>query len=255
VGFYDAISPYYDQIFPVDPGTVEFLAERAVPARPCLDVACGTGGHAVALARKGHRVTGVDLDASMIERAREKGRGLPVRFEVMDMTALAGAQGIAHAAASEEGYGLVYCIGNSLVHLDSDEIIRQALSGWRTLLAPGGRLVVQIIHYDGVLARGEVGLPTIRDERHGLEFVRSYEYSPGGATVQFRTVLSVQEGGVPRRIEGSIPLRILKAADLEAIVRAAGFVDLELFGGFGGGPLTPESLPLVLTARRPAPPT
>jgi glycine/sarcosine N-methyltransferase len=250
MGFYEAISRYYDFIFPVDPGAVEFLAARVLPGSPSLDVACGTGGHAVALARKGHPVTGVDLDASMIERARRKGRGLPVRFEVRDMTGLAEGPDLDSPSAGESPFGLVYCVGNSLVHLDSGETIRLALSGWRALMAPGGRLVIQIIHYDGVLARGAVGLPTIRDEERGLEFVRRYEYSPGGTSVQFRTVLTVQEGGKPRRIEGAIPLRILKAAELQALVGAAGFDEVELFGGFGGGPLTPESLPLVLTARR-----
>jgi glycine/sarcosine N-methyltransferase len=249
VGFYDAISPYYDLIFPVDAGTVEFLAERARPGSPSLDAACGTGGHAVALARRGHPVAGIDLDASMIEKARRKGRGLPVRFEVMDMAALTDGP----SWAVPGGYGLVYCIGNSLVHLDSEETILRALTGWRRLLAEGGSLVVQIIHYDGILARGAVGLPTIRDERHGLEFVRRYEYPPGGSTVEFHTVLTVREGGEQRRIEGAIPLRILKRATLEALAREAGFLDLEMFGGFDRKPLTLETLPLVLTARSPGP--
>jgi glycine/sarcosine N-methyltransferase len=250
MGFYDEISPYYDLIFPVDPTAVEFLDGRAMAGTPCLDVACGTGGHAVALARRGHRVTGVDLDASMIKRAKEKGAGLPVRFEVMDMAALVDAGRLDPERTAGGGYGLVYCIGNSLVHLDSDETIQRALSGWHSLMAPGGRLVVQIIHYDGVLARGEVGLPTIREEAHGLEFVRRYEYNPGGSAVRFHTVLSVRENGEDRRIEGSIPLRIIKAARLQEMVRSAGYSELELFGGFGGRHLTLESLPLVLTARR-----
>jgi SAM-dependent methyltransferase len=247
--FYESISRYYDLIFPVDSGTVEFLAGRATDGRPCLDAACGTGGHAVALARRGYPVTGIDLDASMIERARAKGRGLPARFEVMDMAALSGVESLAVPG----GYALVYCIGNSLVHLDSDDAILQALRGWRALLAEGGTLVVQIIHYDGILSRGAVGLPTLRDERHRLEFARHYDYAPGSSTVDFRTVLTVREGGEQQRIENSIPLRILKSSDLEALVARAGYTDLELFGGFDRKPLTLDCLPLVLTARNPGP--
>jgi len=243
-GFYEAISPYYDLIFPVDPGTVEFLAARGQEGRPCLDVACGTGGHAVALARKGFAVTGVDLDRAMIQKARGKAAGLPVSFMALDMEGL--------EARLPGGYGLVYCVGNSLVHLDNEERIARTLRGWHELLAPGGALVVQIIHYDGIQARGAVGLPTLRDPGHGLEFTRRYDYAPGSPSVEFRTVLTVEEPAGPRRIEGSIPLRILRRADLEALVRQAGFGGLQVFGGFDGSPLTPESLPLVLTGARSA---
>lgn len=41
-----------------------------------LDVGCGTGGHAIRLAERGFRVTGVDLSAAMLEQARHKARSL-----------------------------------------------------------------------------------------------------------------------------------------------------------------------------------
>lgn len=37
-----------------------------------LDVGCGTGRHAIELAKRGYRVTGIDLSDSLLERAREK---------------------------------------------------------------------------------------------------------------------------------------------------------------------------------------
>ncbi len=47
-----------------------------------LDVGCGTGRHAIELARRGYDVTGLDLSPSQLERAREKARaaGVKVRF-------------------------------------------------------------------------------------------------------------------------------------------------------------------------------
>jgi predicted TPR repeat methyltransferase len=48
-----------------------------------LDIGCGTGRHAIELARRGYDVTGVDLSASQLRRAREKAlatvAGEPIR--------------------------------------------------------------------------------------------------------------------------------------------------------------------------------
>lgn len=51
-----------------------------------LDIGCGTGRHSIELARRGYRVTGVDLSDSMLERAKEKARelGLDIDFRKHD---------------------------------------------------------------------------------------------------------------------------------------------------------------------------
>jgi len=51
---------------------VESLGPRSV-----LDAGCGTGRVAIELARRGLEVVGVDLDASMLDRARAKAPSLP----------------------------------------------------------------------------------------------------------------------------------------------------------------------------------
>jgi SAM-dependent methyltransferase len=51
-----------------------------------LDIGCGTGRHALELARRGYRVIGVDLSESMLRQARQKSGalGLEVDFRQMD---------------------------------------------------------------------------------------------------------------------------------------------------------------------------
>ncbi len=51
-----------------------------------LDVGCGTGRHAIELARRGYRVTGIDLSEAQLRRAREKAAeaGVDVDFQRQD---------------------------------------------------------------------------------------------------------------------------------------------------------------------------
>ncbi len=55
-----------------------------------LDVPCGAGRHSLELARRGHRVTGVDFNGTVLELARAEAaaEGLDVEFRQQDMRAL-----------------------------------------------------------------------------------------------------------------------------------------------------------------------
>ena len=55
--------------------------------RQILDIACGTGGHANILAKKGYSLTGIDASKYMLERARNKAKKqfLNIRYYQMRM--------------------------------------------------------------------------------------------------------------------------------------------------------------------------
>ncbi len=57
---------------------IEAAVRRFAPDVPSsvLDIGCGTGSHAIELARRGYRVTGVDLSQSMLDQAADKASGL-----------------------------------------------------------------------------------------------------------------------------------------------------------------------------------
>src|SRR3954454_22111170 len=64
----------------------EQLASRS--DGPVLELGCGTGRVALYLARRGHEVWAVDVDADLVAATRERARGLPVHTQRADVRRL-----------------------------------------------------------------------------------------------------------------------------------------------------------------------
>lgn len=89
--FFGRWSPLYDLFARPIGFAYEAAVEKAgaSPGRSILDLCTGTGEIALRLARRGAAVTAVDLTPSMLLRAVEKSKKLPIRFLAMDARRLA----------------------------------------------------------------------------------------------------------------------------------------------------------------------
>jgi 2-heptyl-1-hydroxyquinolin-4(1H)-one methyltransferase len=98
-----------------------------------LDIGCGTGELGLALAARGHSVSGVDLAPSAIAQARRKAaeRGLEIDFAVADATELQGHDGHFDTVVDS---GLLHC-------LQTPEQ-RRYVEVLRRICRPGGRVAV-----------------------------------------------------------------------------------------------------------------
>lgn len=108
-------------------GEAAYIDALVTPASSVLDAGCGTGRVAIELARRGHRVTGVDNDASMLEVARGSS---DVTWALEDLATL----------DLSERFDVVIAAGNVMVFLDpgsEPEVVRR-LAGH---LRPGGLLI------------------------------------------------------------------------------------------------------------------
>ena len=262
MGFYEALSQVYDVVFPRYDAVVDFLARDLVPGKRILDLACGTGTYALALAEIGFDVTGVDLDEEMIRLARQKAiNGSPsARFIAADMRD-------ALKIAGGQTFDLVCCIGNSLVHLQDRQEAAQLISDMHALLVPGGRIVLQTIHFQRVFRLRLSGLPTIHRPEAGVTFVRNYRWSEGDfqedegeshgsgsrsgpKRVDFDTVLTITRNGKTEEYRDSVPLLALGPDELLDMVRKVGFTNLEIFGEFDGSVLDADSFAVIIRAQK-----
>jgi predicted TPR repeat methyltransferase len=75
---FGAYAQYYDLLYRsknyvAEAQYIHQLIQSYVPgALSVLDLGCGTGAHAVQLAREGYRIHGVDLSTGMLERAKSR---------------------------------------------------------------------------------------------------------------------------------------------------------------------------------------
>jgi SAM-dependent methyltransferase len=132
----------YDLIFADKPYAAEAQFVDGLLGRPrgrLLDLACGTGRHALEFTRLGWAVTGVDYGADLLVRARESAQaaGAEIRFVEQDMCAL---------DLGTERYDAITCLFDSIGYPQSDEGVVAALEGARRHLAPGGTLVAEFLH-------------------------------------------------------------------------------------------------------------
>lgn len=88
--YYDLITRDKDYEGECDCLEMLFKDHSYIPIKSLIDLGCGTGGHAIVLAKRGYKVVGIDASEEMIKRARRKAEQakLEVDFGVMDLRQL-----------------------------------------------------------------------------------------------------------------------------------------------------------------------
>lgn len=128
--YYDLL--YKDKDYEAECDFLEHAFERFSSRKlaTILDVGCGTGGHAIPLARRGYKVTGIDVSEAMIAIARKK-----VQREGLDVTFCISAM---EDLELDQRFDVVICMFNAINYVVSDEALKRALVNIHRHLAPGG---------------------------------------------------------------------------------------------------------------------
>lgn len=136
----------YDEIYADKPYADEarFVHELVgAPGGTLLDVACGTGRHALAFAELGYDVTATDLNEELLAVGRAAA-GDRVRFVQGDMRELEVPGGPFH---------VVTCLFDSIGYAQENDGVVAALASLRRHVTRDGRVVVEFLHAPA-LARG-----------------------------------------------------------------------------------------------------
>jgi SAM-dependent methyltransferase len=197
-----------------------------VPPQRILELACGTGAHAIELAKFGCTITATDCSSGMLKVAQRKvtGEGA-VTFSKCDMQYL---------SVPDVPYDAVICLFDSIGFVETDENLSKVLNGARKSLKAGGLFLFEFWHavamrknYDPIRVKriATEGRNIIRISETNLDLGRSvarvkydiYEMKPDLTYEHFSETQSN---------------RYFTVSELEAKAEIHGFRPLAAYSGF-----------------------
>jgi cyclopropane fatty-acyl-phospholipid synthase-like methyltransferase len=215
----------------------DFLVKALQPQAGAriLDVPCGTGRLSLELARRGYRLTGVDLSECLLEDARRgaEGESLPAEFEHRDMRDLPWSARFDHA----------FSFGNSFAYFD-DAGNLAFLQAVNAALKPGGTFVLE------TALVAECAFPQLGGRRWftfgDLYFLHDTVYDPETSRLTSTYVL-IRDGQVERK---QAVYRVYGYRELLELLGVAGFVEVKGYGSRQCEPFQLGSPSAWLVARR-----
>jgi SAM-dependent methyltransferase len=234
----------YRYMFPAEKFTAaaeqvsQILSLTAFEGGPILDLCCGPGRHAIELARRGYRVTGVDGTKFLLDQAKERAAesGQQVEWVQQDMREF----------VRPNAFGLVVNLWTSFGYFEDDADDLRVLSNIFKSLWPAGVLVMDLFGKE-IMARG-LSLTTSTEHPDGSLLVERRKICDGWTRVANEWILIKEDEAKSFRFEHTI----YSGQELRDRLIGASFAEVKLFGDFAGRPYDWEAKRLVIKATRPA---
>jgi len=258
--FYSSISKYYSEIFPYNPMQLQFVKNRVgeMKRKQVLDIGCANGELAFQLTNEGAKVIGIDLNEDLLQQAKRcsrfrsatsyKRESEPDNYRIASPNPKFQLGNMLDLETDFQPgqFDVVLCFGNTLVHLQTIELIQQMLKGVFTILKTGGKFLLQILNYDYILGKNITELPLI--ETDNIRFIRKYLIEQNNPLISFQTRLDLKQE--KRIVSNETSLFALKSADLVSLLESSGFYAIELYSNFKQETFGGKHLPLVVSCKK-----
>jgi len=238
--FSGSIVDFWRRVMPPEStrAEAEFLMRslRVQPGARLLDVPCGDGRLSLELARRGYRLTGVDISPDFLAAAREGSQreGLEIEWRLSEMRELPW----------ECRFHGAFCAGSSFGFL-GDEGDAAFLDSVARTLKPGARLVIDAVKAaEVVLAQFR---PSHEMEVGDIHFAAENSYDPACGWMDSRYTIT-RRGGASETREAAH--RIYTYREVVRLLEAAGFGDVLGLGSLEGEPFRLGCARLILVATK-----
>lgn len=217
--FFDGHAPEYmkNEFTKNTLAEIDFIIEELGLAEGCfiLDVGCGTGRHSVELARRGYRMTGVDISSGMLAEAKEAAEKAGVEVEWI--------QADAASFKAKEVFDAALCLCEGAFGLlgSDDDPLKHELAILRNInraLKPSAKVIFTVLN----------GLAFAR--KHSQQDVENGRFDPITMTETSSVDCETKSGkkSVVVRERGFVP------TELVMMFRQAGFEAKNIWGGTAG---------------------
>jgi SAM-dependent methyltransferase len=214
---------------------------------PVLELGCGTGQLTLALAEAGIDVTGIDVAAPMLERARQKAEERRLSVEWV--------QGDCRDFTLERRFGLVFFPANALLHLLHWRDLEACFARVKAHLKPGGAFAFEIFNPSlAMLTRDAercypVGSYPDPEGRGLVSITENNVYDTATQINHIRWYYSIE--GHSEETTATLDLRMLFPQEIEALLYANGFNLRARYGDYDETPFTsPSSRQLIVCTLR-----
>lgn len=199
-----------------------------------LDLGCGSGRHARALARRGYEVVGVDLSRVLLALAEELNTYPNLTFQRMDM----------REVPFEDEFDIVVNLFTSFGYFQTQEENEKVVHNMAKALKQGGEAVIDYLNPGYV--RSHIVPHSVR-ETNGLTIEETRWIEDG--SVKKKIVIHDPESPEPRTYWEQV--RLYEVDEMKDMLRAAGFGEMEVFGDYSYQPYDPEKSPrMIFYARK-----
>ena len=251
---YTVLAEYYDCIYssylskvPEMIDSVEriFDAHSRIPVRRVLDLACGTGGPTIELAKRGYEVVGVDVNGEVLRIAEAKARaaGVSIGFVRMDMKSL-DLEGV---------FDAVTIFFSSIQYVGPWRELVSFLRKLRSHLKTGGVVVFDASNplYLGAAAEGKPYAWDVSCENGDRLFMVDYrEVDPFAQTMRFKRLVNVlREGRLVKTVLVDDPIYLYTVNEYKLALEQAGFEVAAVYKGYGELKGCPSDRRIVVVAR------
>jgi len=198
------------------------LERFGVKPRMILDLACGEGAFAVAMAKKGMQVTGIDLSPHILQFAKEhaKKQNVRVEFLIQDMCSL----------PFEERFDLITCWYDSLNYLLKLEQLEKAFAGVYRALKRGELFIFDMNTIYGLAVNWKRHSCYVQQDTSELFEIHrpSYDFEKNIATLRITGFVKERNGWT--RIDEEHKERGYSLEEIKQSLKKVGLKELACWG-------------------------
>lgn len=220
---------YRDKDYATEADYIHSLIQRyKTNSRDILELGCGTGEHALCLAKYGYRVTGIDRSEAMIGQAQTRAASWPDLLE-KGLGNIEFAKGDLRGFRAGKTFDVVLALFHVISYQTSNDDLMAAMATAAAHLQPGGLFIFDCWYGPGVLSDPPfTRVQRLQDNNVSIIRIAEPDHHPNEDCVDVHYEIIVEGARGPERIREVHSMRYLFSPEVDLLFKISGLRRLAL---------------------------